>query len=193
MQKSAVSDANTGSESGDNVTVVNSGGAQTKSTWSYRNWHYVYMDYSYYGNTNYSEWHAGHLEDGAEIRVLPSQVQQQKGLGMTAGGKAFAAAGGNIQYDQPTDGLQFLIPGIAGFQTLGLPYYGQLRAYGIGINQLVDTSTEKSTPRTWVSTGTYSGYYIYDYLYSEWYNRFTHVDYADLTDIMPEITRKDGF
>ena len=193
VQKSAVSDANTGSESGDNVTVVNSGGAQTKSTWSYRNWHYVYMDYSYYGNTNYSEWHAGHLEDGAEIRVLPSQVQQQKGLGMTAGGKAFAAAGGNIQYDQPTDGLQFLIPGIAGFQTLGLPYYGQLRAYGIGINQLVDTSTEKSTPRTWVSTGTYSGYYIYDYLYSEWYNRFTHVDYADLTDIMPEITRKDGF
>ena len=34
---------------------------------------------------------------------------------------------------------------------------------------------------------------IRDNLYSEWYNRFTHVDYVDLTDIMPEITRKDGF
>ncbi|MCD7906453.1 MAG: hypothetical protein LUH04_01915, partial [Clostridium sp.] len=193
VQKSAVSDDNAGTEKGDNVTVVNRSDRGTKSTWSYRNWHYVYTDAMYSGNHDYSEWHAGHLEDETLIRVLPSNVQQQKGLGMTADGKAFAAAGGNIQYDQPTDGFPFLIPGIAGSQMLGLPYYGQLRAFGIGINQQVDSSTEKSTPRTWVSTGMYSGYYIYDYLYSEWNNRFTHVDYAQLTDVLPLIGRKDGF
>ena len=181
VQKSAVSNRNAGSETGDNVTVVNSKAAATKSTWSYRNWHYVYD--SYYSYT-FSEWHAGHLEDEAQIRVLPAQVQQQKGLGKTVDGRAFAAAGGNIQFDQPTDAFTFLIPGITGNQTLGIPYYGQLRAFGIGINQLIDSSSEKST-----SIGRYS----YTYLNSEWCNRFTHVDYVEMTDVLPQIGRKDGF
>ena len=43
---------------------------------------------SYYGDRQrFADWHARHLEDSALIRVLPSQVQMEKGLGTPKGGR----------------------------------------------------------------------------------------------------------
>ena len=71
----------------------------------------------------YTDWHARHLEDRTSIRVLPSIVQQEKGLGITRDGLPFTEIGGNIRYDLPQDGYGFSLAGVSN-QTLDLPDYG---------------------------------------------------------------------
>lgn len=141
---------------------------RTESSWSSR---YGWSNYEYF-----EVWHAGHLQDKAEIKILPPVVELNKGLGQTADDKAFSAPSGDITYD------------MARQLSHGVPVYGGLRGYALGINQRKVSAIEKSTV---LYSTTYNTYY--DYLYTEWSTRFTHVDSVTFTDTLPEISRPDGW
>ncbi len=172
------------------------------SSWSYMNYFVYYMctgsinDYHNWRPVTeiarqYSApWHAGHIYDTASFNVLPSQVTVDKGTGQTNNLKPFGIAAGNIATD-----------------FVGPVAYGSLRAYAMGINQVIHwpvTEENKNLVKTekWYTHwyGTYGRHHVDDHyknyysnLYDEWLNRVAHVDTVTVTDTLPVISKQDGW
>ena len=158
--------------------------SQRRSSWSYLDYYHWYVWHSDDGNygcycwttRHWAPWHAGHLYDTARIRIRRPSISLAKGLGSTADNMAFSAPNGNITWDLTRE------------MSGGLPDYGGLRSYGLGLNQNRSYVAEKHPlHEEW--------YLHYDesHLYNEWYGLFTHVDSVTMEDTLPEISRTDGW
>ena len=156
---------------------------QRRSSWSYLDYYHWYeWIYSHhygcycYTQRHWASWHSGHLYDTARIRIRRPSISLAKGLGSTADNMAFSAPNGNITWDLTRE------------MSGGLPDYGGLRSYGLGLNQNRSYVTEKHPKHE-------EWYLHYDesHLYNEWYGLFTHVDSVTMEDTLPEISRTDGW